>query len=213
MELFPGLDEAMDPILFDRARLRKRRARAAADFPAHDFLRREASARLAESLAVVTHRFPRIIELGGGLGLTREGTDAFIQCDLAEAMLRPLPGLRVVADEECLPFAENSADAVVSALSLHWVNDLPGALKQIFHVLKPDGLFLAVLFGAGTLRELRQVFAEVESERYGGVQSAHCAVRRGARGGGAAAARRLRAAGRRQRDAHRRISRPAAAIV
>lgn len=29
-------------------------------------------------------------------------------------------------DEEYLPFEENSLEAVVSSLSLNWVNDLPG---------------------------------------------------------------------------------------
>jgi NADH dehydrogenase [ubiquinone] 1 alpha subcomplex assembly factor 5 len=33
---------------------------------------------------------------------------------------------RRVVDEELLPFEEDSIDAVVSSLSLHWVNDLPG---------------------------------------------------------------------------------------
>ena len=62
-----------------------------------------------------------------------------------------LQGLALVADEEWLPFAAESFDLVVSAGSLHWVNDLPGTLIQIQQVLKPDGLFLAVLPGGETL--------------------------------------------------------------
>ena len=72
-------------------------------------------------------------------------------------------------DEEALPFAPESFDLVVSALSLHAVNDLPGALAQIRNVLKPDGLFLAALFGGDTLRELRTAFAMGESEVLGGI--------------------------------------------
>jgi hypothetical protein len=34
-----------------------------------------------------------------------------------------------VADEEALPFADGVFDLVSSCLSLHWVNDLPGALE------------------------------------------------------------------------------------
>jgi SAM-dependent methyltransferase len=57
----------------------------------------------------------------------------------------------------------------VSALALHWVNDLPGTLLQIRRVLKPDGLFLATMPGGDTLTELRQSFAEAESEIEGGL--------------------------------------------
>jgi len=32
----------------------------------------------------------------------------------------------MVVDEELLPFEENSLEAVVSSLSMHWINDLPG---------------------------------------------------------------------------------------
>src|SRR5712671_2627337 len=78
-------------------------------------------------------------------------------------------GLRVVADEEALPFADNTLDLVVSGLSLQAVNDLPGVLVQVRRALKPDGLFLAALLGADTLAELRQSFAMAESELDGGV--------------------------------------------
>jgi SAM-dependent methyltransferase len=75
----------------------------------------------------------------------------------------------VVADEETLPFADGAFDLVVSALALQFVNDLPGVFVQIRRALKPDGLFLAALLGGETLTELRQSFAEAESEVEGGV--------------------------------------------
>jgi SAM-dependent methyltransferase len=75
----------------------------------------------------------------------------------------------VAADEEALPFRDGSLDLVVSALALHFVNDLPGALVQIRRALKPDGLFLAALFGGETLTELRRAFAEAEVEVEGGI--------------------------------------------
>jgi SAM-dependent methyltransferase len=70
----------------------------------------------------------------------------------------------VIADEEALPFRDGALDLVVSALALQFVNDLPGVLVQIRRALKPDGLFLAALLGGETLTELRQSFAEAESE-------------------------------------------------
>ena len=74
----------------------------------------------------------------------------------------------VVAEEEALPFAPESFDLVLSLLNLHWVGDLPGALLQIRRALKPDGLFLGVMFGLGTLGELRDCLLAAESEMRGG---------------------------------------------
>jgi SAM-dependent methyltransferase len=77
-------------------------------------------------------------------------------------------GLRVVADEEFLPFAAGTFDLVASCLSLHWVNDLPGALIQLRHALRPDGLLLVSLLGGETLHELRAALLEAEAEVTGG---------------------------------------------
>ena len=74
----------------------------------------------------------------------------------------------LAADEEFLPFAPASFDLVISAVSLHWVNDLPGALLQIRQALKPDGLFLGAMLGGETLVELRGALLEAESEVEGG---------------------------------------------
>ena len=64
-----------------------------------------------------------------------------------------------------------SADLIVSLMTLHWANDLPGALSQIRRALKPDGLFLGTLLGAGTLKELRAVLTEAELAERGGAQA------------------------------------------
>jgi SAM-dependent methyltransferase len=77
--------------------------------------------------------------------------------------------LRLVGDEENLPFAPESFDLAVSALSLQSLNDLPGALLQIRRALKPDGLFLGCLLGGRTLQELRTALAVAETEMSGGI--------------------------------------------
>jgi SAM-dependent methyltransferase len=76
--------------------------------------------------------------------------------------------LTLVADEEALPFAAESFDLIISNLSLHWVNDLPGCLLQIRHALKEDGLFLASMFGGESLKELRQCLQDAELQEEGG---------------------------------------------
>ena len=74
----------------------------------------------------------------------------------------------LAADEEYLPFRDASFDLIVSCASLHHVNDLPGALVQIQRALKPDGVFLAALFGGATLTELRQAWLAAETALEGG---------------------------------------------
>jgi SAM-dependent methyltransferase len=99
--------------------------------------------------------------------------ESLFQTDLSPRMARAALAANgrpaVCADEEFLPFATQSLDLVLSNLSLHWVNDLPGALSQIRMALKPDGLLLAALFGTETLKELRNVLIEAEAEVAGGV--------------------------------------------
>jgi len=76
---------------------------------------------------------------------------------------------RVVLDEEALPFDDNSFNAVVSSGSMHWINDLPLALREVNRVLKPDAPLVAAMFGGDTLYELRTSLQLAEQERHGGV--------------------------------------------
>jgi len=161
--------------IFDRQRVRKHRDRASAHFGLSDFLLRETAQRLADRLPDIMRQFPLALDLGAHTGLMAEylaglnGIETLVQADLSETMIAKAKGLRLVADEEWLPFAENTFDLVVSNGSLHWVNDLPGALIQICRILKPDGLFLAMLPGGETLTELRQSFEQAEMEVSGGL--------------------------------------------
>lgn len=75
----------------------------------------------------------------------------------------------VLEDEESLPFAPASFDMVLSSMSLHWINDLPGVLGQINNVLKPDCPFIGAMLGGDTLFELRTSIQLAEQERRGGI--------------------------------------------
>lgn len=169
------------PVIFDRRLLRARRRRAAALVPA-DFLLARVADDLAERLSSVLRRFDLAADLGTPGEYLRQALAAsgkvrvLISVDALADFSRP--GKRgsvgegeplVAADEEALPFREGSIDLIVSALALHFVNDLPGTLIQVRRALKPDGLFLAALLGGETLTELRQAFAEAETEMEGGV--------------------------------------------
>lgn len=77
----------------------------------------------------------------------------------------------VLPDEEALPYESNTFDAVLSSLSMHWINDLPSVLRQINNVLKPDAPFIAALFGGDSLFELRTSLQLAEQDRRGGVST------------------------------------------
>ncbi len=164
----------MTPAPFDRRALRLHRDRAAPHFDAHAFLFEEVADRLAERLEDLNRRFPTALALGDRTGLIkrclagRGGVETLISADLSPAMASRAGGLALAADEEFLPFADGSLDLVIAPLSLHWVNDLPGAMIQIRRALKPDGLFLAAMFGGETLGSLRAALIEAESEEAGG---------------------------------------------
>ncbi len=158
------------PEIFNRQAVRAHRQRAAAKLGEHDFLFREAGEMLADRLDDVRRDFPMALDLGchtGQMGTLlgpRGAIRILVQCDQSWSMAGQAGGMAVIGDEEFLPFAPASFDLVLSCLSLHWVNDLPGSLIQIRHALKPGGLFLAALFGAGTLSELRQSFDQAGTQ-------------------------------------------------
>lgn len=123
------------------------------------FLAEEAVDNIATRIGAINRRFAHGLLLSG----RPECQSLF---SLAEEWVKTSPA---DIDEEALPFAPESFDLIVSVLSLHAVNDLPGALLQIRQTLKPDGLFIAALFGGDSLRELRASFAAGEMAILGGV--------------------------------------------
>jgi SAM-dependent methyltransferase len=156
---------AQNPLVFDRALLRRRQARTRALGP-ETFLIERVASDLAERLGAVLRQFDVAIDLGTPTDAVR---GALADASSIGRLIAAGPGGDVIADEEALPFRDASLDLVVSALALQFVNDLPGALIQIRRALRPDGLFLAALLGGDTLTELRQSFAAAEAEIEGGV--------------------------------------------
>jgi SAM-dependent methyltransferase len=149
--------------IFDRKAYRQRRARERAT-ESDQFLVREAAEQLSARIASIKRCFASALDLNsraqsfGVLRGTAQNWTRSGNTDQAD----------VVADDEILPFTEETFDLVTSVLSLHSVNDLPGALLQIRRVLKPDGVFLAALFGGETLHELRLAFTAAEATALGG---------------------------------------------
>ncbi len=160
--------------VFNRQAVRQHRDRAAGSLDDYDFLLQEVADRLSDRLEDFSRTFPLALDLGchtGQLGRTLKNQakiETLIQSDFSAAMAARAGDQILVTDEEALPFGENTFDAIVSCLSLHWVNDLPGALAQIRLALKPDGLFLAAMLGGETLHELRVALTHSELAEAGG---------------------------------------------
>lgn len=166
----PGMGDAME--VFDRRAVRRHRDRAARSVGSVADVLRDAAERLVDRLDDTTRRYGQALDVGGRgvvAPLLRARGIEVVSCDLSPAMAALNGGLAVAADEEFLPFAAGSFDLVVASLSLHWVNDLPGALIQLRMALRPDGLLLASLPALGTLAELRRALTQAEAALTGGV--------------------------------------------
>lgn len=176
----PSLPPSSASPLIDCVALSRFRDRAVQRFSAHDFVYREANARLLDRLADVRRRFPLALNLGARNGALshsacmagRFGIDRMINVEAsvgfcAAGRAGGLPSVCARAEE--LPFRDGCFDLVLSSLELQWVNHLPLALRTVQRLLKPDGLFLACFAGGETLQELRYCLREAEVAITGGL--------------------------------------------
>ena len=160
------------PEIFDSRRRAAKLARGEKAFAAADFLHVRAAENAVNSLEVILRDFPDAVDLSA-----RPGPFARLLAGSAAAgRVGPvhIPGddtARAAPGAAPLGLPDQSQDLIVSLMSLHWANDLPGALAQIRRALRPDGLFIGTLLGAGTLKELRAVLTEAELEVRGGAQA------------------------------------------
>lgn len=151
------------PEIFDRAARRLRRDRIASSYVEHDFLRAAMTEGLLDRLASVKREFRDVLDLGCfDSAFTLPGA-RITRLDAGQRFASVTGGVQ--ADEDHLPFRDGSFDLIVSAGVLDTVNDLPGALSLARRALRPDGLILAALTGAGSLTTLRAVLREAEGDR------------------------------------------------
>lgn len=160
--------------LFDTDLITARRRRALRQrTEGCDFLLQLAADELSERLSVVERHFGEAVELHGATGLAgdaclRTGKIARLtRLELPDAFE---PGHSPVRQSlmESLPLSPGTVSLVISPLGLHLTNDTPGVFVQARRALKPDGLFLAAIPGAGTLGELKDVLLATEVELSGG---------------------------------------------
>ncbi len=132
------------------------KAAARAD-PADQFMWQHIADELRERLLAVSRDFERILIIGPLAQWAQHilaDRTAIVTCAALCLEERGADALLFDA-EDSLPIAPESYDVIITAGTLDSVNDLPGALIQMRRSLRPDGLLLATLFGAGTLSTLK----------------------------------------------------------
>lgn len=149
--------------IFDRTLLLSRSLRAArlaGDGPRPDFLLVRAAEDILWRLGAIKRQFENAAVIGPDRDVVAERLRS----------ARNVAGIATIdlTPDERLDAAPQSLDLIVSALSLQWVDDLPGVLVQIRRALKPDGLMIAAMMGGRTLHELRDAFLQAEAELEGG---------------------------------------------
>lgn len=155
------------PEIFDRRRRHALRARAAGR-SGDDFLWHHIAQDMAERLSAVTRSFKHALILGPigrWAGEILPPNVPYTLALLSEAKGGTTHDASIALEEDCLPFTLGSFDLVISAGTLDSVNDVPGALIQIRRLLRPDGLFLGHMFGAGTLATLKAMLLEADADR------------------------------------------------
>lgn len=155
------------PEIFDRIRRRAMRERAGRQAGANSFLWEHIAHDLADRLAYVSRDFSDILIIGPLAAYAdvilgdRKANITLAALSIAEAD----DASWVVIEEDRLPFRPESFDLIITAGTLDSVNDLPGALIQMRRCLRPDGLLLGNMFGAGTLAMLKTAMIAADGDR------------------------------------------------
>ncbi|CBX91719.1 hypothetical protein IAQ61_011015 [Plenodomus lingam] len=163
-----------------------------------DYLRDEVASRLCERLLDINRHFPKVLDLGAnacniarmltlpsedepdkgprskriGTLIAAESSETLLYRDADLPFNKEIDIVRqVLPTSELLPYEANTFDAVLSSLSLHWINDLPSVLAQTNNILKPDCPFIGVMMGGDSLYELRTSLQLAEQDRRGGVST------------------------------------------
>lgn len=147
--------------VFDDSARARQWQRIRKDFSQHDFLFGWAERQILDRLQDIKRKFPTALQLGGRQSQGFTGDLKNIAGVQSLECLEQIP--------EFLPEYHEKFDLIFSTLSLHAINDLPGLLIQIRRALKPDGVFIASMFGGETLHELRESLMQAELKIKGGI--------------------------------------------
>lgn len=136
-----------------------------------NFLLQYTCKEFLERLSYIKRDFRHVLELYGYDGLwARSVADCKRNCKVSrveslEIFCNDFPNFYLSSREDfSLKFSD--VDFIFSPLSLHLRNNFLQLLRQIKDALVPDGLFMGLVLGTESLRELREVFLQAEMEIY-----------------------------------------------
>ena len=169
----------MTKSIFDSDLRRQRLRRVANDYQTYRFLAERCAQDMGQRLTAINKSFPVIVNLTdqqgvmshviGPLPQSLSGGVTYIEASEIAEMQGRNGAVKLIADEEIIPFSAGSVDLFLSILTFQHANDLPGVLIQLRRALRPDGLLLAALFGGETLKELRDALSQAEIDLLGGM--------------------------------------------
>lgn len=166
---------ALNPL--DKKQIRRAFDRAAVSYDEAAVVQRQMVDELIARLAIVKVAPERILDVGCGTGyarvhlMRRFPRARYLGTDIAPAMVRAARpwgwrlgrgGRWFCGDAERLPLADRSVDLVFCSAVLQWC-DPEAAFTEMHRVLRPGGVLMFSTFGPDTLRELREVWAEVDA--------------------------------------------------
>lgn len=160
--------------IIDKELIARRFTQNAARYDSHASVQKAIAVRLTELWTAIRNLSGiKVLELGIGTGfLTRRYSslgisnlsvavdlvDSAVLADIHRKSGLDYPGTLVCDDAErfidTLP--DNSFDAVVSASTIQWFNDLPRFFNNVSRVLKPGGVAAIATFAQGTYAELKE---------------------------------------------------------
>jgi malonyl-CoA O-methyltransferase len=164
----------------NREDVRRRFDAAAAGFEGADFVHRHAATGLFERLAPMVLEAGRVLDAGSATGAASRSLartwrkSRVISLDLSRRMLEAGRKNRsrfariseLQANAEQLPLADGCIDLVFANLLLPWCIDTAGFFGEVRRVLRKDGVFAFSTFGPDSLREVREAWAEVDSDEH-----------------------------------------------
>lgn len=158
-------------IIFDRGLIARRRARAQKQGEL-SFLLTRCAEDAVERVLDINRNFKRALLIGdvrASRAIIAALPDGKIKDVVFADHLPANKGDVIAIDEERLPYETPEFDLIISLLTLHHCNDLPGVLVQYRRALRPDGVMIGAMFGGQTLTELRGVLYGAETDIYGGI--------------------------------------------
>lgn len=100
----------------------------------------------------------RVLEVGAGTGLLWNAVaiepELRVLSDVSAGMVERLPGIRLQADVEQLPFPDDCFTVVIANHMLYHVADIARGVDEMARVLRPGGRLIATTVGERHMAEL-----------------------------------------------------------